>query len=273
MTRFRTRSLLPAPLAVAFVAFVLAASPVVATDGSGAGGDGSSGDGTTTTTMTTTSLSTATYYEATLGGTSTDGWEDLEAPLPDRLHVVDGEALVRYQRLASEPDTWEVRVDGFDRRHETVAAVYDMILVLPLPEDAEGGDAFVALDRGVELLQGSPGDPTPLVYGGETLQLKRNVALEKTLLPSLTGSGTAALPDLAGTGYRYTAWDAIVTRDPHYGDTVAGRARLRYTSAPGVAAPDDADDRFAAWWITWIPSLVAEVEPYTVRMDVVPPAP
>ncbi|MDX1649548.1 MAG: hypothetical protein R3263_06810 [Myxococcota bacterium] len=252
----------PHPVAL-LVVLVLGAAPAAATDGSMALAD----DGDVSTTSSTT------YYEATLGGTSTDGWEDLAAPLPERLHAVDAQAVVRYERLATEPDTWEVRVEGFARRHETVAAVYDMILVLPLPENGRGGDAFAALDRAIRLFEGSPGGTTPLVYGGETLQLKRNVALEKTLLPALIDGAEGTLPDLSGTGYRYTAWDAIVTRDPHYAGPVAGWARLRYTTAPGVAAPDDADPRLAAWWITWIPSLRAEVDPYALRIDVAPAAP
>lgn len=213
-----------------------------------------------------------TYYEQALGGTSVEAWREPAGPLPSQLHVAEGEARVVYRRTgeASAGATWEVRVEGFARRHERVDAVYDLILVLPLPDDGRGGDGFSSPDRGVQLWEGSPDQAVSLVYGDEKLRLKRNVALEKTLLPPLVGTGTGRLPSLAGTGYRYTAWDIIVTRDPQAGDTVQGFARLRYTTDAVVAAPDDADARLAAWWITWIPSLTADVAPYAVRMDVAP---
>lgn len=255
LSRMRS-SFHPAALLVA-TAWLLAApltSPAGATDGA------STDDG-------------ETYYEEELGGASTQGWTDLASPLPSRLHVADGAAQVRYRRLPGPPGVWEVAVDGFARRHERVAAVYDMILVLPLPEDGHGGDGFAARERGVRLGEGAPEHGVSLVYGGEKLRLKRNVALEKTWVAALVGPDPGMLPSLSGTGYRYTAWDTIVTRDPQHGDTLQGWARLRYEAGPGVAAPDPDDPRLAAWWITWIPSLRSEVAPYAVRMDVVPDAP
>lgn len=213
-----------------------------------------------------------TYYEEEMGGTSPDAFVEPASPLPTRLAVDEGSAQVSYHRIESSPPTWQVRIDGFERRHERVRAVYDMILVLPLPEDADGRDAFEALDRGVLLQEGSPEQSVAFIYAGEKLRLKRNVALEKTLIPRIVGPEAGQLPDIRGSGYRYTAWDTIVKHDPDYGPTVQGLARLRYTTDPGVGTPDPADPRMAGWWITWIPSLATEIDPYAVRMDVVPAA-
>lgn len=260
-------------LAACLLALLLA-SPALATDGASAGDgeEGSGGEGAAA--ASSVSGTPSTYYEQELGGTSTYGFVDAAAELPSSLHVSEGEAVLRYRRVAGRSSRWEVTATGFERRHETVDAVYDMILLLPLPEDAYGGDGFEPVDRAVVLREGSPDRAVALVYGGEKLQLKRNTALEKTFLPGLIGSPgePGKLPSLSGTGYRYTAWDAIVTRDPHYADTVQGWARFRFDAAPSVARPDPADPRLAGWWITWIPSLTSDVEPYAVRMDVVPAA-
>lgn len=214
-----------------------------------------------------------TYYEEKLTGTSTAAALDPSGPLPDRLHPVEGTGQVEYRRVEVGPEqaVWEVVVRGFERRHEQVDAVYDMILVLPLPVDARGADAFTALGRGIQVKEGPLGKAVSLVYGNERIVLKRNSALEKTLLPRLAGDRGESdkLPSLAGTGFRYTAWDAIVTRDPSYGDTVQAWASFRFTAAASVAAPDADDSRLAAWCIVWIPSLTAEIPPYAVRMDLV----
>jgi hypothetical protein len=146
-----------------------------------------------------------------------------------------------------------------------------MVLLLPLPADGAGADAFTPLDRGIQVKEGSLDNAVPLVYGSEKIVLKRNSALEKSLLPGWIGDvgEPGKLPSLEGTGYRYTAWDAIVTRDPGYGDTIQAWAQFRFAAEPALTGPDDEDSRLAAWCITWIPSLSANVAPYAVRMDVV----
>ena len=109
----------------------------------------------------------------------------------------------------------------------------------------------------------------PLIYGGEKIVLKRNIGLEKMLLPGLVGP--RGLPDIAGSGFRWTAWDTIVRRDPAYSDTVQARGRLAYSTPLGTSSPDPADPRMAAYLLTWIPSLPADVPPYAVRIGVQSP--
>jgi hypothetical protein len=217
--------------------------------------------------------SAPTYYESVVGPSTVSQLQAAEAELPRTLEVVGSTASARYQPLAlsGAHREWQLRIEGFSRRHERVDATYDMILVLPLPADGHARDAFVPLQRGVVVLEGGAGRSVPLIYGSEKIVLKRNVGLEKTLLPSL-GVG-AALPDLAGTGYQWTAWDAIVPRDAVYGDTIEAQATLHYRTAATVAAPDAGDPRLAAYVITWIPALPASVPPYAVRIDVSPLGP
>ncbi len=211
-----------------------------------------------------------TYYEEKLATTDASALSSPSAALPDRLHVSSSAASLQYRQIAADAtsSSWEVSVVDFARRHERVDALYDMILVLPLPAGADGGDAFQALDRAVAVWEGSAEKAIPLIYGGEKIVLKRNVALEKTLLPLISATGGEAdrLPSLDGTGYRYTIWDTVATRDAGHAATVQGSATLRYATDPGVRAPS-VDGRLAAWWITWIPALPAEVEPYAVRID------
>ena len=214
--------------------------------------------------------STGTYYAEQLEASS---WRaTAEAGMPSRLHVAESDAFVEYRALHQDlrRTEWEVRVRNYHRRHESVDAVYDMILVLPLPEDASGDDAFAALDPGIALYEGDERRSAPALYGGREVVLKRNLALERTLLPGLMeGAGTEGkLPNLAGTGYRYTCWDAVVAHDAQFGDSVRGWASLRYGTDGRVTAPDADDDRLSAYWITWIPSLTTEVRPYAVRIDV-----
>ena len=110
----------------------------------------------------------------------------------------------------------------------------------------------------------------PLTYSGEAVTLKRNIFLERTLLPHLIGASSGRLPDLTGTGYDYTLWDTIVRYDASYGDSVEVLADLRYSTDLGVAAPDAADPRLGAYIITWIPAFNAtSVPPYAIRIDVV----
>src|SRR5262249_16965048 len=196
--------------------------------------------------------------------------------LPQALQIVDASATARFSPVgvAGDQRVWELRIDGFSRNHERVDAVYDMVLVLPLPAGPDGRDAFQPVGRGVAVEEGPPDKSVPLIYGGEKIVLKRNVGLEKTLLAGLVGSGRGAtgLPDLAGSGYHWTAWDAIVARDDGYGDAIEARARLRYRTPASTTAPDAGDPRLAAYLITWIPALPATIPPYAVRIEVGPPA-
>ena len=216
-----------------------------------------------------------TYYEDVLGGASAQAFASAEPGLPSELHVVQGSATVEYRVVDDdgETTTWDVVLKGFNRPHERVDAVYDLILALPLPADAAGAGAFQAQGRGIVLREGSEASSVPFIYGGEKLVLKRNVGLEKSLLPALLSGGSEAgkLPALADTGYRYTLWDAIVLYDASHDDSVQGWARLRYETDSYASAPDAGDARLAAYAIAWIPSLPAGVPPFAVRIDVVDP--
>jgi hypothetical protein len=218
-----------------------------------------------------------TYYESVLGSRTVGDLASPEAQAPTGLQVVEASATAQYTALAApgERRAWQVRLVGFSRRHERVDATYDMLLLLPLPATADGRDAFQAIGRGVAVEEGAPERAVPFIYGGEKVVLKRNVGLEKTFVHGLLAgsSGAAGLPDLAGTGYHWTAWDAIFPRDASYGDGVRASATLRFRAPAAVAAPDPSDPRFAAYVVTWIPALPATVPPYAVRIDVIPAAP
>lgn len=246
---------------------LLAGGTALATDGGSAppappaGGEGAAA---------TASAADDTYYQATLDGDTAEPLASTSPELPAALHVADAAAVARY-RVAGEQagqQIWELRIEDFVRRHERVDAIYDMVLVLPLPVAKDGRDGFEALERGVRIEEGSAERAVPLVYGGEKIVLKRNVGIEKALLPRLTGGAADQLPDLAGSGLRWTAWDTIVERQADFGETVQARAVLRYATEPGLAPPDPEDPRLAAYLITWIPSLPASVPPYAVRIDV-----
>lgn len=249
-----------------FLAIGLAAGGARATDGGSSAPPDPPPDGTASATEA------PTYYEATLGTASAASLASPTPELPTTLALDDATALASYVPAGESGgrSVWELRIEGFDRRHERVDAIYDMVLVLPLPAGPDGGDAFEALGRGVRVEEGAPDRSVPLVYGGEKIVLKRNIGLEKTFLPGLVGSGAGQLPDLAGSGYRWTAWDTIVRRDDQYGEQVTARAVLRFSAAPGLTAPDASDPRLAAYLITWIPSLPANVAPFAVRLDVAP---
>jgi hypothetical protein len=218
--------------------------------------------------------SSATYYESALDSDSAASLASPSPELPRALEIADATATAELVAVADRSDRreWELRIEGFERRHERVDATYDMVLVVPLPAGADGRELFRPLQRGVRVEEGAAGRAVPLVYGGEKIVLKRNVGIEKTLLPGLVGSQAGGLPDLAGSGYRWTAWDAIVPRDPSYGEVIQARATLRYETPLEVAPPDPADARLAAYLVTWIPSLPATVPPYAVRIDVRAPA-
>lgn len=207
-----------------------------------------------------------TYYQRMVGSEAASALASSAPDLPSELFVEDASATASYVRSAD--GGWELRIEGFQRNHERVDAIYDMILVLPMPATREGGDAFQTRERGVRIEEGPPERSVPLVYGGEKVVLKRNVGLEKGLLARLVGDGPGKLPSLEGTGQRWTAWNAILTRDAAFGDVVQARAVLRYEAVEGASAPDATDPRNAAYLITWIPSLPASIPPYAVRIDV-----
>ena len=218
----------------------------------------------------------ATYYQAVVGEAGLEEFLASEPGLPTSLYIIDSDATVTY--VVSQPGAnefqqlqWLLKVRGLTRPHEQVDTVYQMIAVLPLPIDASGRAAFTPEGWGIQPREGVEGASVPLIYGGEKVVLKRNVTLEKTLLPNLVGEDLDKLPSLSGTGYAYTLWDAIVRYDPSFGDTVTVLADFRYRTDGSVAPPDPSDDRIKAYVVTWIPDLDASVPPYTVRMDVLDP--
>ena len=280
------RNRFPAPpwLGLALAAAAALPSLALASDGGRAAPDSASSTSATSsaTAASATSATSAatpasaatgtTYYESVVGSSSVSELASATPGVPQALRVVDASATVQFTPVGVAVDqrVWELLIDGFTRNHERVDAIYDMVLVLPLPADAEGRDAFQPIGRGVAVEEGPAERSVPLIYGGEKIVLKRNVGLEKTLLPGLIGSGRGAtgLPDLAGSGYHWTAWDAIVARDEGYGDTIEARARLRYRTAASASAPDAGDSRLAAYLITWIPALPASIPPFAVRIEV-----
>jgi len=204
-----------------------------------------------------------TYYELAVdeqevasAETTKDG--AASGGLPTSLYVVDGAGGVAYRPLGE--GAWEVSVEVAERPHERVDAVYDLVLALPLPLGSKAKAWRIAP-------KSSSASATTIVYGGEPIVLKRNVPLEHAWLPLLAGAPTG-LPDLSGTGYAWTFWDAIVRYDASAGATVRAYGTFRYETDPGVAAPDPADPGNAAYVITWIPTLDA-VPPFAVRLDVV----
>jgi hypothetical protein len=217
-----------------------------------------------------------TYYELQLGSTGEAPLAAATDALPTGLAVSASPATARYRvvKKSAAGEEWEVTISGLSRRHERVDAVYQLILALPLPVDADGRDAFSALERGIVAREGQEGSAVPLIYGGEKVVLRRNVALERTLLAGIAGGGRAdRMPDLAGTGYRYTLWDAVLRYDPLYGDKVTGWGSLRYATGAGVAAPDAADERLKAYLVTWIPGWEPGIHPFAVQIDVAPTGP
>ena len=234
-------------------------------------------DSAASASTTASSAASPTHYESVVGSSSVSQLASPAPAVPSALQVMDADATAEFDPIAASGDQrdWLLRIEGFSRNHERVDAVYDMVLVLPLPAGSDGRDAFQPLERGIAVWEGTPGRSVPLIYGGEKIVLKRNVGLEKMLLPGLVGAGRGAtgLPDLAGSGYHWTAWDAIVPRDPAYGDAIQARSTLRYRTSSAVLPPDAADPRLAAYLITWIPALSAAIPPYAVRIDVSPPTP
>ncbi|HKE09930.1 MAG TPA: hypothetical protein VKE73_00020 [Myxococcota bacterium] len=216
-----------------------------------------------------------TYYQQMSGSQPMSALESSSPGVPTALAIDNCSATVEYLP-AAQPDgslLWDVLIQGFQRNTERVSAVYDMVFVLPLPFTPSGGAAFTLVDSAIIPQTGSPSAPAPLLYGGEQIVLKRNVGLEKTLLPGLIGNpNLGKLPSLTRTGYGYTLWDAIVQYDPSYGPTLQGWASFHYTTSSAVSAPVASDSRMKAYLITWIPALNSNIPAYAVRMAVQNPS-
>jgi hypothetical protein len=140
-----------------------------------------------------------------------------------------------------------------------------------MPVSSDERAAFEAEQWRIEAREGSREASVALIYSGEKLTLKRNVALERAWLATLRASPDG-LPDLTGTGYAYTLWDAVIRYDPSYGSRLQGLASLEYQTGAEVVAPDPEDERNAAYLITWVPTLDPSVPPFTIRLDVRPPS-
>lgn len=246
------------------------ADPAAASDGSAAVRLAA---GTTTYSQQTSS---PTYYQQIVGSQPLAALESASPGVPTALAIADCSATVEYLPTP-QPDgsvQWDVLVQGFQRNSERVNTVYDMVFVLPLPTTPTGAAAFTPLDSAIVPQVGTQTAATPLLYGGEQIVLKRNVGLEKSLLPGLVGDPSQGkLPSLSGTGYGYTLWDTIVQYDPTYGTTIQGWASFHYATDTTVSPPIASDVRMKAYLITWVPTLNSGIPPYAVRMAVQNPSP
>jgi hypothetical protein len=242
------------------ISILCLASPASAFDGASAA---SSGDGEGA------NSGGPTYYEAALGTTSAPETESAMGGLPSGLHLVDAGGSVTYElrEFGPELDRWEVQIVVAKRPHERVDAVYDLLLVLPLPANAQGAPSFRTNAVGIDAREGTENASVAFIYGDEKVVLKRNVALEKVWLPSLVGASNG-LPDLSGTGYTQTLWGTLLRYDPARGDAIQGFATLAYEAPAGTPAPDETDPRLAAHIINWIPTIDPTIPPYTLRLDV-----
>ena len=213
----------------------------------------------------------ATYYEGVVGTASAEALASPAPGVPTRVTISDSTATATYAQVAVDVDAveWVLRIRGLDRSHERTDALYQMIAVLPLPVDTSGRWAFQSKRRAIVPREGVEGASVPLIYGGEKIRLKRDITLEKTLLPGLIGGSSDQIPDLAGSGYNYTLWSTIVRYDASYGDTVQIFADVPFSTDDSVAPPDAADDRLKAYVITWIPEMDSAVSPFAIRMDIV----
>jgi hypothetical protein len=213
-------------------------------------------DGAAVTPSTSYYESAAETEALAVAAATTDGASS--GGLPTSLYVVDAEGSVLYTDLGD--GAWQANVEVAERPHERVDAVYNLVLALPLPLGSRASAWRIQPKL-------SSTNPTPIVYGGETLVLKRNVPLEQSWLPMLVGV-PGGLPDLSRTGYAWTFFDAIVRYDPAAGATVQAFGTFRYRTDPRVVAPDAGNPENAAYLITWIPTLEA-VPPFAIRLDVV----
>lgn len=255
----------PRVVAICLAILSLASTRALALDGTAAlPGDGE---------CTGTCPRAPTYYEGLATQGSLAALETPDAALPTTLALDDSTATVRYALETSDAgrSTWEVRISGLARNHERVDAVYHVLLAIPLPANANGSAAFKPLDRGITPREGDEDASVPLIYGGEKVVLKRDIALEKALLPGLVGDpASGRLPSLAGTGYSYTLWGAIVQHDPSHDSIFQGWAALRYETSLGTEAPNADDERMKAYVFTWVPKLRSDVPTWAIRMDVAP---
>jgi hypothetical protein len=245
-------------LALSLSAFVwLTSLPAAAVNGGSAPPEPPPEDGA----RAASSTGTASYAEESLARSGLSE-EDLSSAepggLPESLVVVEGAGGVAYRRLGD--GRWKVKVE-IRARHERVDALYDLVMVLPLPEDFASDGWRIPVNRRVG------GEIFPVVYSGERVRLKRNQPLEASWLPLLVGA-PQGLPDLAGTGYRWTLWDTIIRYDESVGNALDGFGVLAYTADGSVTAPDAADPRNAVYLISWIPSLDASIAPLALRIDV-----
>lgn len=212
-----------------------------------------------------------TYYEALLSSTPEAAYASTEPGLPTSLAIFDSSASLRYTRSGTR--SWTLELRGLSRPHERVDAVYQMIAVLPLPVWGDGSEAFRTRSLGIRPREGTESSSVPLIYGGEKIVLKRNITLEKALLPGIVGADFGKLPSLAGTGYDYTLWDTIVRHDAGFGDIVHVFADVPYLADPAVSPPDGADERLKAYILTWIPGMDPSQPIFSIRIDVEDPLP
>lgn len=221
----------------------------------------------------TPAIEAPSYYESLLSVEGAAALESTEPGLPETLSIHDSAGSVSYAP-GKRSGAWKLRLRDLDRPHERVDAVYQMIAVLPLPFDDQGEARFETRSIGIGIREGTAESSVPLIYGGEKIVLKRNVTLEKTLLPGLIGADSEPdkLPSLAGTGYDYTLWDTIVRYDPNHGDTLQVLADVPYSADDDVAAPDARDERLKAYVLTWIPGMDPRYPVFTIRIDVEDPA-
>ncbi|HTF33129.1 MAG TPA: hypothetical protein VK714_05430 [Myxococcota bacterium] len=262
------------PCGFALRGFVSRAATAVCLVGGALGwtGPAEAGDGNA---MVGVGASSPTYYQQMVGSQPLAALESVSPGVPTALAIANCSATVEYLHTA-QPDgsvEWDALVQGFQRNHERVNAVYDMVFVLPLPTAPSGAAAFTPLDSAIVPQVGTQAASVPLLYGGEPIVLKRNVGLEKSLLPGLVGDPSQGqLPSLEGTGYGYTLWDTIVQYDPDYGPTIQGWASFHYATDTTVRPPVASDARMKAYLITWIPTLNPNIPPYTVRLAVKDPS-
>jgi hypothetical protein len=207
------------------------------------------------------------YYEAAVETSSLDASASMATTLsaetdsgglPTSLHTIGAEGSTTYRDLGY--GRWRVDVAIARRPHEQVDAVYDLVLALPLPVGATASDWRIYPRTGLSSRS------KPLVYGGETVVLKRNVPLESSWLPLLVGA-PEGLPDLSRSGYVWTLWDSIVRYDAAAGATLEAYGTFRYSADLRAVAPNAGNPDNAAYVITWIPTL--GVPPFAIRLDVV----
>lgn len=210
-------------------------------------------------------LEAPTYYESVVASESPAALSSGEPGLPTQLWMSDSPATAQFKQRRD--GSWNLELRGLDRPHERIDTVYQVVAVLPLPI----AQNFQPEREGIQPREGTEQNSVPLIYGGEKVVLKRNVTLEKALLPGLVGSAHDQLPSLEGTGYDYTLWDTIVRYDESYGETVQVFADVAYTTDGDVSAPDATDERLKAYVLTWVPAMDPSLPIFAIRIDVVDP--